>query len=245
MHINFIFSKDAGEIRTIYAWSDNDNKNMWGSGTDDTIAELFESFLNNYQKGLQIIKASDFKFESVDLLDYYLHKVSLKRGRSYIKSLEWLVNKRATMNPKNEKDDKGLQYVLTLALYYNKIKKKELKNIFKKIKHVDFPSHQKDWKNFEQNESVALNVLFSSQNSEQITLVYESKHNFKRENNVVLLMINDGDNVEKYYFAVKNKTELFPFEWLRCKKEVIINGDNCFQNALNDALDYQKIKKDP
>ena len=34
-------------------------------------------------------------------------------------------------------------------------------------------------------------------------------------------------------------------EWLRSKKESITNDDNCFQNALNDSLDYQKIKKDP
>ena len=26
--------------------------------------------------------------------------------------------------------------------------------------------------------------------------------------------------------------------------ESIFDGDNCFQNALNDALDYQRIKKD-
>ena len=32
---------------------------------------------------------------------------------------------------------------------------------------------------------------------------------------------------------------------LRSKKELITNEDNCFQNALNDALDYQRIKKDP
>ena len=31
---------------------------------------------------------------------------------------------------------------------------------------------------------------------------------------------------------------------LRSKKEAIINGDNCFQNALNDALNYQNIEKD-
>ena len=29
------------------------------------------------------------------------------------------------------------------------------------------------------------------------------------------------------------------------KKKSITNGDNCFQNALNDALDYQRIEKDP
>ena len=111
-------------------------------------------------------------------------------------------------------------------------------------------SHQRVWKNFEQNnESIALNVLFSLQNNEEIALVYESEHNFKRENNAVLLMTNDNDDdddSEKYYhFAVKNKTELFSPEWLRSKKEAIINGDKCFQNALNDALDYQRIKKDP
>ena len=48
----------------------------------------------------------------------------------------------------------------------------------------------------------------------------------------------------KCYYAVKSKLELYSSEWLRRKKEAIINADNCFQNALNDALDYQKIKKD-
>ena len=73
-------------------------------------------------------------------------------------------------------------------------------------------------------------------------LVYKSEHNFKRENTMLLLMINDD---EKYYFAVKSKLELYSSEWLRSKKESLTNRDNCFQNALNHALDYQSIKKDP
>ena len=56
-----------------------------------------------------------------------------------------------------------------------------------------------------------------------------------------MLIINDGD--EKYYFTVKNKLELYSSEWLKTKKEPITNEDNCFQNALNDSLDYQRIKK--
>ena len=89
--------------------------------------------------------------------------------------------------------------------------KKEFENIFKKIKHEDkdFSSHQGDWENFEQNnESIALNVSFSTQNNEEITLVYKSEHNFKRENNSLLLMINDDDNDEYCYFVVKSKLEL-------------------------------------
>ena len=61
--------------------------------------------------------------------------------------------------------------------------KKELKNILQKIKRedTDFSSNQRVWKNFEQNnESIAFNVLFSSQNNEETMLVYESEHYFKQ-----------------------------------------------------------------
>ena len=77
-----------------------------------------------------------------------------------------------------------------------------------------------------------------------MTLVYKSEHSFEREINLFLLMVND-DAEKNYYFAVKSKLELYPSEWLRNKKEAMINGDNCFQTALNDALNYHNIKKDP
>ena len=55
-----------------------------------------------------------------------------------------------------------------------------------------------------------------------------------------------NDEAKKcYYFAVKNELELYSSEWLKNKKAAIVNDDNCFQNAVNDALNYQKIKKDP
>ena len=40
-------------------------------------------------------------FESVNLLSYTVHKTSLKRGKSYIKSPEWVIIKRATINLEN------------------------------------------------------------------------------------------------------------------------------------------------
>ena len=108
---------------------------------------------------------------------------------------------------------------------------------------LDFSSYQKDWEKFEQNNtSIALNILFLSYNSEEIKLAYKLKYNYKRKNQVILLMIND--KAEKcYYFAVKNLLELYSFEWLRSKKAAMISDDNDFQNALNDALDYQTLKK--
>ena len=73
-----------------------------GIETDNIIKDLFESFLKRHQKNLEeIMKDSNFVFESVDLLYYSPHKITLKRGGSCIKSPEWLRNKRATINPKS------------------------------------------------------------------------------------------------------------------------------------------------
>ena len=73
---------------------------MQGENTNDIIRKSFNSFLHNYQQELKIVKGSDFVFESVDLMDYKLHRVRLKRSRSYIKSPKWLENKKAVINPK-------------------------------------------------------------------------------------------------------------------------------------------------
>ena len=92
MHANFIYSRDTGETRIYYVWSDNVSI-MKGEDTNDIIKELFKSFLHNYQKELNNIRGSDFVFEGVDLLDSKLHGVHLKRGGSYIKSPQWLEKK--------------------------------------------------------------------------------------------------------------------------------------------------------
>ena len=43
MHVNIISSRDTGEIRTYYVWSDNVSI-MQGKDTYDIIREVFESF---------------------------------------------------------------------------------------------------------------------------------------------------------------------------------------------------------
>ena len=95
-------------------------------------------------------KGSDFIFESVDLLSYSFHKISLKRGKSYIKSPEWVLNKRATINPKN-KDNKCFQYSITVALNHQNIENhpERISNIEPFIdkynwKNIGFSAHQND-----------------------------------------------------------------------------------------------------
>ena len=74
MHVIFISSNDTGETRTIIILSDNEEI-MLGNKTNGIITN--KSLLNNYHKEEQITRgASDFKFESVELLDYKLHKIN-------------------------------------------------------------------------------------------------------------------------------------------------------------------------
>ena len=112
------------------------------------------------------MRGSEFIFDGVHALYYDLNKVSLSRGGSYIDSPEWLKNKKATINPKNN-DGKCFQYALTIALDYEQIKKDAER--ISKIKpfidqcnweEISFLSHREDWKKFEtNNKTIALNIL--------------------------------------------------------------------------------------
>ena len=105
MGLNFISSNDTGEIYTFHVHSDNEEIRS-SNETVEIINKLFKSFLSNYQKEEKILRnGSNFVFQRIDSLAYYIHKINLKRGKSYIKSPKWILNKRATINPKN-KDNK-------------------------------------------------------------------------------------------------------------------------------------------
>ena len=84
MSINFISSKHSDETRNMHIKSDSIEV-MIGSETDDIIEELFKLFilLQKYQEGLEeSIKGGEFIFDSVDLLNSNLQKISLNRKRS-------------------------------------------------------------------------------------------------------------------------------------------------------------------
>ena len=215
MGVNFVSSNYTGEIRTFYVNSFNEEIRS-GNETDEIITKFLKSFLNNYQKEEKVLRnGSNFVFESVDSLTYHIHKINLKRGRSYKKSPEWILNKRATINPKS-KDNKCFQYVITAALSHQKIENHPERISYIKPfidqynwKGIDFAARIKDWKKFEQNNTtIVLNIIYVPLNTKTLNLAYKSKYNRKRENQVVLLMITNGkqsDEVDKWhYIALKS-----------------------------------------
>ena len=154
------------------------------SDTDEIIKGLFESFLQKYEENLQEkMKGSDFELDGVNFLYYDFNKISINRGGSYIDSPKWLKDKKSTINPKNN-DYKCFQYAVTLALNLDKIKKDPQR--ISKIKpfieqynwnEIYFPSTSKDWKKFELNNEIALNILYVPHYTKKIHVAYISKHN--------------------------------------------------------------------
>ena len=108
--------------------------------------------MQKYQDGLEeSMRGSKFIRDSVDLLYYHPQKIGLKRGGSYIDSPEWLKNKKATINPKNN-DDNCFQYALIIALNHKQIKShperiSKIKPFINQYnwKEIDFPSHSKEY----------------------------------------------------------------------------------------------------
>ena len=114
--ISYISSKYSDDTRIMRYKSDN-IEIMMGSETGETIEELFESLLQEYQGGLEeSMKGSEYIFDSVNSLCYKLHKTSLNRSGSYIDSPKQLKNQKATINPENN-DGKCSQYALNKLLH--------------------------------------------------------------------------------------------------------------------------------
>ena len=71
----------------------------------------------------------EFIPDSVEILYYEFHEIDMIRAESYIASPDWIANKKATINPKNEKDNKCFQWSIIAGLNHNIIKEKELKKL--------------------------------------------------------------------------------------------------------------------
>ena len=204
MQNNFISDKDFKDTQIIYS-ANKPVEIYMESDTENDIDMLFNAILERIQKSIETSneRGSKFTHESVALLYYYFQKIDIRRGESYIISPDWIASKKATINPKNEKDNKCFQWSIISGLNYNKIKEKELQKILKyKRLDTDFSSYQRDWEEFERNNtSVALNILFVSHNSKEIKLAHKSNYN-KHKNQVILSKINDEAN-NHYYFCCK------------------------------------------
>ena len=110
------------------------------------------------------------------------HTINLNCGGSHIDSLDWIKNKKATINPINKKDNKYFQYTVTVTLNYEEIKKDlqritEIKPFINTYnwQGINFLSEKGDRKKFEKNNvTIALNVLYAKKEKKNILLIFQN-----------------------------------------------------------------------
>ena len=187
---------------------------MSGSETEEIVEKLSRSLLQRYQDNLnEKMRGSDFIFNRVNYLFYDFNRLSISKGGSYIESPKWLKDKKYIVNQKNN-DNKCFQYAIILALNFNKIDRNPQR--ISRIKpfidnyswnDINFPAAKKDLNRFESNnKNVALNILYVPFNTKKIEIAYKSKYNLVRDNQILLLMISNGENW--HYLAVKSLSRL-------------------------------------
>ena len=120
---------------------------------------------------------------------------------SELNSSGWLkANKQTTINNNNTDNDNDFEDVSDDGLNYQIIEK-DLERV-SKLKHyinkynwegINVPVESKEWQKFEKNNNtIALNVLYISHNTETISGAYRSEYNNKRKKQIILLMITNS-----------------------------------------------------
>ena len=108
-------------------------------------------------------------------------------------------------------------------------------------KEIDFPSTSKDWKKFELNNEIALNILYVPHNTKKIHVAYKSKHNLNREKQVILLMISNGENW--HYLVVKKLSGLLRGITSNHKEDFYCLNCFCTYSTKNKLEEHKKYAK--
>ena len=133
-----------------------------------------------------------------------------------------------------------------------------------KVKPFVNQYNSKNWKKLEQNNEIALNVLYVPHNTRKIQVAYKSKNNLTCDKQVISLMITDGE--KWHYLTVKNlpgllrgitSTHTEDFYCLNCfhsyrtknklelHKKICENHNYCnveMPTKNNDIIKYNKEK---
>ena len=116
-----------------------------------------------------------FIFDEVLFLDVNFHRLNLTRGGSYLPLPEFIVNKKAMINSRNEDDDECFKWAVIAVLHHAEIKVSP-ERIYSLKKFVDnydwsglsFPTPLKEIKIFEVKNGISVNVLGAEGNDTYI-----------------------------------------------------------------------------
>ena len=176
------------------------------------IGEIVRSMIDHMAQQVDnpALRESKFIFDSVIHMDISIHRLNLTRGSSYMRLPDWLVKKKAIINPKNL-DMKCFKWSVIAALKWREIDSNHQR--VSKLQRYDdldwnginFPVSTKDITKFELRNRIGVNVLALDGKTPYIC---RKGSDYNRVVN--LMIIEDGDR--KHYAAIKSLERLLSMQ---------------------------------
>ena len=114
------FGNIIGSDRVDKAFNSRMTEIHQGSDLDEIIDEML-TYMKTQIKNPALTNIR-FVFDEVLFLDVNFQWLDLTQGSSYIPLPDWIANKKAVINPKNENDEECLKWAVTAALHHKEIK---------------------------------------------------------------------------------------------------------------------------
>ena len=210
----------------------------------DTV-EIYHDMISEILEEMQKVEqaeGSGHVFLEVENLTLHTDIWDPIKGSSYIDLPPELKNKKALINMKNK--DNNICFLWSVLRGLNP-KDRDAERIDKDLKSkentlnmegIEYPVSLKDIKHFEkQNPEISVSVLGYSKDEKIYPLRISKKEN-KRKNNIVLLLIKDGDN--SHYCLAKNLSALLSSQVNKHKSKLYF----CL-NCLNGFDTMEKLEK--
>ena len=150
---------------------------------------------------------SRFVFDEVLFMDIDFHELNLTRGSSFVPLPEWLANKKAIINPRNENQE-CFKWAVIAASHWEQIdshpeRKSKLKRFEKDFdwSGIKFPVSVKDIKGFDTKNKMSINLLATE--GKEIYICRKGGY-YER---VINLMI-----IDNHYIAIKSLNRLLSSE---------------------------------
>ena len=173
-----------------------------GSNIDEILEKMF-TYIKTQTENPALPK-SGFTLDSIMHLDISFHELQLTRGSTYINLPAWIANKKAVINPQNQKDEECFKWAVITALHHEEIdfhperisKLKPYSDLYN-WKGLKFPVAVNQIEKFEKNnKDIAVNVLY----------LYSPKEG-KIRDKIAILRRSDGNTTSEQSgkFAADNR----------------------------------------
>ena len=186
------------------------------------------------------LRISKFVFDRVLHMDIDFHRLNLARGSSYVPLPDWLMKKKAKINPKNS-DMECFKWAVIAAMKWEEIgnnpervsKLGRYKGDFD-WSDIEFPVSFRDINKFERNNEIGVNIL-AVENKK--TYICRKGRDYNRIVNLMLITDVENPN-KKHYVAVKSLSRLLSKQNSK-HKEAQHFCTNCLNGFESEIIRYE------